>query len=393
MEIVPRFFQSPRQSFFLFGPRGTGKSTLLESAFPDSQRLDLLRPELYRSLKAKPERLRDYALAAGTSVLVLDEVQRVPELLPVVHGLMEGEGRDLQYVLTGSSARKLRSVGNDLLGGRALFKTLHPFMAAELPTWSLQQGLSQGQLPIVWGRESAEEVLQAYLAVYMEQEVKSEGIVRNLPAFARFLETVSFSHGAQLNAAEIGRELGVSRNTVASYLEILEDLLLAFRVPVFTKHAKRHLVSHQKFYYFDVGVYRAVRPKGVLDRPEEIEGGALEGLVAEHLRAFLAYTGRGVLYYWRTKAGTEVDFVVYGDDLFWAIEVKNSGEVRGRDLAGLKTFQLDYPQAHCFLLYRGEERFKRDGVECMLCDSFLRNLRPADMTMASIAASGRRGDR
>jgi predicted AAA+ superfamily ATPase len=207
--------------------------------------------------------------------------------------------------------------------------------------------------------------------------VQAEGLTRNVSAFARFLEAVSFSHGAPLNLAGVSRDCQVERKTVEAYVTILEDLLLSWRLPVFTRRAKRALAVHPKFYLFDAGVFRSLRPTGPLDSPHEIDGAALEGLIAQHLRAWIAYGNRACeLSYWRTRSGSEVDFVLYGPDQFWAIEVKNSPEVRPADLRALSTFGKDYPESQRLLLYRGPQRFVRKGIHCMPCDEFLRALRP-----------------
>ena len=199
--------------------------------------------------------------------------------------------------------------------------------------------------------------------------------MRNIGAFARFLEAISFSHGSLLNLAEVARECQVGRKTVEGYLGILEDLLLSFRVPVFTRRAKRQLVAHDKFYYFDAGVYRSLRPAGPLDRPEAIEGLALEGLIAQHLRAWIAYRAAGEqLFYWRTKAGSEVDFIVYGPDTFAAWEVKRAARVHEGDLRALKAFRADYPEATLALLYLGADRLAMDGIAVIPCEAFLQQL-------------------
>lgn len=377
MSLVRRFLRLPDRSFFLLGPRGTGKTTWLQAELPDAVFVNLLRPDVYREMRARPERLRELVLGEPSRRdVVVDEVQRVPELLPVVHDLLEG-GPRRRYVLTGSSARKLRRGGADLLAGRALMRTLHPFLAAELPTFNLERSLETGLVPLVVASENPEEVLAAYAALYLEQEVQAEGLVRNVGSFARFLEMVSFSHAAVLNASNVARESQVSRRTVVGFLEVLEDLLLSFRVPVFTRKARRETAAHPKLFLFDTGVFRSLRPRGPLDRPEEIEGAALEGLVAQHLRAWIAYAnGAFELCYWRTRSGVEVDFVVYGPDGFWAIEVKNRRKVRPEDLRGLKAFTEDYPKCEALLLYRGAERLRIGGVRCAPVADFLRQLRP-----------------
>jgi predicted AAA+ superfamily ATPase len=378
MEVTPRFFNPPPRSFFLFGPRGTGKSTWLRHLLPSGLYLDLLRPDLRRELAVKPERLRDLVRGApGAETVILDEVQQVPELLNVVHTILESKDRR-RFVLTGSSARKLRRGGVDLLAGRAVVRTLHPYMAAELPRFSLGPALRQGLLPLVLSAERPEDVLSAYASLYLDQEVRLEGWARNAGDFARFLEAISFSHASVLNAANVARECQIERKTVAAYVEVLEDLLLAFRLPVFTRRAKRETTVHSKFFLFDAGVYRALRPKGPLDRPEEAEGVALEGLVAQHLRAWIAYAARPCeLFFWRTRTGAEVDFIVYGAGGFYAIEVKNSGRVRPEDLRGLKTFAADYPECEPVLLYRGQERWRTGRIWCLPVDAFLSELHPS----------------
>ncbi len=364
-------------SFFLLGPRGTGKSTLLKRRLPGALYVDLLNPELYRSLQARPERLRE--LMAGSpavDTVVIDEIQRVPQLLNVVHALME-ESRRRRFIMTGSSARKLRHGGTNLLGGRAQNCYLHPFMACELSDFNLDNALRAGMIPLVLDSPTPEDTLAGYASLYLEQEIQAEGLTRNIGAFSRFLEAMSFSHGAVLNASAVSRECEVERRTVVNYINILEDLLLGFQLPVFTRRAKRRTASHPKFYYFDAGVFRSVRPRGPLDSVTEIQGAGLEGLVAQHLRAWVDYTkGRHELGYWRTRGGSEVDFIIYGEMGFYAIEVKHSRRVSSSDLRGLKAFREDYPEANTALIYRGEERRRIDDVWCIPAEDFLRGILP-----------------
>ncbi len=377
MESLSRFFQAPEGSFFLFGPRGTGKTTWLKKSFPKALFIDLLKADVHRTLSARPERLVEMAEGSAHKIVVLDEVQRVPELLNVVHDLIERK-QDHRFILTGSSARKLRRGGVNLLAGRAVVRTLHPFMAAELPAFELNQSLEQGLLPLVVASPDPEDVLSAYSSLYLDQEVQFEGWVRNIGNFARFLEAMSFSHAQVLNLTNVARECEVGRKTVAGYLEVLEDLLLSFRVPVFTRRARRATAAHSKFYYFDAGVFVSLRPKGPLDRREEIAGASLEGLVAQHLRAWAAYSRKKVdLFYWRTRSGVEVDFIVYGEGGFWAFEVKNGQEVRPEDLRSLKTFRQDYPECEPMFLYRGTDRLRIDGIACVPVTEFLRALEPS----------------
>ena len=378
MEIIPRFFQPSDQSFFLFGPRGTGKSTWLMQHFKDAVFVDLLSPEEYRAYSARPERLREVVEARkpGT-VFVIDEVQKVPQLLDVVHQLIE-KGARWRFVMTGSSARKLKRTGVDLLAGRAVLKTMHPFMASELKgSFSVEKAITLGMLPLVLYASNPAETLAGYVSLYVKEEVQMESMTRNIGAFNRFLESVAFSHAAVLNITDVARDCQVERKTVAGYVSILEDLLLSFKVPVFARRAKRNLSVHPKFYLFDAGVFRSLRPKGLLDAPQEIDVTALEGLVAQHLHAWIGYSAKQVgLYFWRTKSGNEVDFVLYGEDIFCAIEVKNSTRVHPRMLKGLMAFQQDYPQAKTYLLYRGKELLKKGSVCCVPCGEFLERLRP-----------------
>ena len=378
MESTPRYFIPPTDHFFLLGPRGTGKTWLTQLLFPDALRIDLLDPETVRSLSARPERLREL-LAARPEVrqVVVDEVQKLPDLLEVAHLLIE-EKRDVQFIFTGSSARKLRRAGVNLLGGRAAQKALHPFMAAELGSrFQLDEALRLGMLPVVLAAKDPAEILRAYNGLYLREEVQMEGLVRSVGSFSRFLEAISFSHGAVLNLASVARECQVNRKTVEGFLEILEDLLLAFRVPVFTRRAQRELAVHPKFYFFDAGVFRANRPAGPLDAPAVIDGAALEGLVAQHLRAWCDYSGGNHrLHYWQTRSKVEIDFVVYGETGFHALEVKNSVRVRPEDLRGLKKFGEDFPESRRWLLYRGRERLLIDGVLCLPCEEFLLDLKP-----------------
>jgi len=378
MATQGRFFQDPDSSYFLFGPRGTGKSTWLRAAYPEALWLDLLSPEVHRELVARPERLRERVDGEpDRQVVVIDEVQKAPALLDVVHQLLERkDGR--RFVLTGSSARKLKREGVDLLAGRAVVRRLHPFLAAELgERFALDSALTTGLVPLIWDSSQPRDALGAYVGLYLREEVQYEGLVRRIGDFSRFLEAISFSHAAVLNLAEVARECQVSRKTVEGYLEILEDLLLAFQLPVFSRRAQRALTVHPKFFWFDAGVFTALRPAGPLDRPEEIAGAALEGLVAQHLRAWIDYSGSDLhLSFWRTKAGAEVDFVLYGGGGFHAIEVKNGSAVRPRDLRGLKAFREDYPEADLRLLYRGEEALEIDGIRCLPCSDFLLRLLP-----------------
>ena len=360
--MFTRTLQAPDgQSFFLFGPRGTGKSTWLKGTHPKAVRLDLLDLRLYTELLAHPDRLEAMVLAEGADVVILDEVQRLPALLDEVHRLIEA--RRWRFVMTGSSARKLRRGGANLLAGRARTLAMHPLTARELgKSWRLEHSLRFGQLPTVYVVDDPAEYLASYAGTYLREEVQAEALTRRLDVFSRFLVAATFSQAAVLSVAPIARELGTARKTVEGYFDLLEDLLLTVRLPVFTRRAKRALISHPKFYLFDAGVYRALRPTGPLDVVEEIDGAALETLVLQELRATNDNDRLGFdLSYWRTRDGKEVDFVLYGKNGLVAIEVKRSGHFREPDLDGLRVFRTDYPAARCILLYGGNRAYAFDG--------------------------------
>lgn len=384
MKEVGRFFKASKQSFFLFGPRGTGKSTWLKKHYPNAIWIDLLELDQLRSYSAMPERLKEVIDAQpNQKVVVIDEVQKVPEILSVVHALIE-EKRELQFILTGSSARKLRRVGVDLLAGRAIRKHMPPFFAAEIKEqFHLEEALKLGLLPLVRGSEAPEEVLKTYVGMYLKEEVQAEGLVRQVGAFSRFLEVMNFSHASELNLSNISRECTIARKTVENYLQILEDLLLGFTLSVFSKRAKRVLAERPKFYLFDAGVFRSLRPQRPLDVAQEIHGAALEGLVCQHLKAWVdAQVETFELAFWRTRSKLEVDFVVYGPQTFLAIEVKHSETIHPSDLKGLEAFKEDYPECTPILVYRGKSKIKKKNTLCIPCEAFLLSIHPEKPLMS-----------
>ncbi|MFN0057743.1 MAG: ATP-binding protein [Planctomycetota bacterium] len=354
----------PRKSFFLFGPRGTGKSSWVRSAFPEAVYVDLLDSRTYQELLADPGKIATYLTPAKQpQTIIIDEIQKVPALLDEVHRLIESRQRP-QFVLTGSSARKLRAKGVNLLAGRSLTMRMHPLTAQELDArFDLNFALKYGFLPSVYNEADPRAHLSAYVATYLKEEVQQEGITRNLGAFSRFLQAASFSQGAVLNISHTARECAVERKVVENYFTVLEDLLLAARVPVFTRRAQRRAVQHPKFYFFDAGVYRALRPTGPLDSPAEIDGAALETVVYQQFDAVNSNHQLGYeLSYWRVKSGLEVDFVLYGERGLKAFEVKRSARVGSTDLRGLMAFRDEFPVAETYMLYGGDRTYEIDGT-------------------------------
>lgn len=377
--MVKRIIELPsKTSFFLFGPRGTGKSSLIKERYPDSIYIDLLESETYRRLLARPERISEYIYNNHEQPIIIDEIQRIPNLLNEVHRLIENE--KLNFILTGSNARKLKSTQANLLAGRALKYNMFPLTISELGNEAvLKDILQHGLLPTIYDTSrdiDPVKYLESYVQIYLEEEVMQEGLTRNLGNFSRFLETASFSQGQQLNISEVAREASINRKLAESYFEILSDLLIAYELPVFKKRAKRKLISQSKFYFFDIGVYSTIKPKGFLDRVENEEGILYESLVMQELMALNSYTNANYeLNYWRTKGGVEVDFVLYGKDKLIAIEVKRKDTITKSDLMGLRTFKDDYPTAQQFVFYGGSKTLNIGGITAIPIKEALLNLR------------------
>lgn len=382
---IHRTVNPPEGSYFLLGPRGTGKSTWLMHHYPKAMRIDLLLGEEERRFSAYPEKIRDIAaVLPGGSTLILDEIQRVPRLLPEIHHLIE-EKRGIQYIMTGSSSRKLRRSVSDLLGGRALLRQMGPFLASELKeAFSLGKALKTGLIPLIWESTDPQQRIADYLHLYLKEEVQAEALVRQMGDFSRFLEVSSFSHAAIWTTTDISREAGVKRATVENYLQILEDLLLAFTLPIFSRRAKRKLIAHPKFYFFDAGVYRILRPQGILDSSQEIEGWAMEGLVAQHLRSWvLAQNQPHSLSFWRTQTKLEVDFIIYGPRGFWAIEVKRSPNLGPDDVRALSAFKEEYPEATCIFVIPGKRIESYRGFSVVPMEEFLLGITPENSIFPS----------
>lgn len=378
MKTRTRLIHPPEDHSFLLGPRGTGKSTWIKHQLKNTIVYDLLDAHILRTFAAEPERLlQRIESESQPQIFVIDEIQKLPTLLDIIHRLIV-ENTNHRFIFTGSSARRIKGDRVNLLGGRAGLRIMHAYMACELgDDFDFNSALETGLVPLVYESPNRKETLSNYNNLYIREEVFNEGLTRRLDSFYRFLEAVSFSQGSVLNVTNVSRECQVKRTTVESYITILEDILLAYRLPVFTKRSKRQLADHPKFYFFDVGVYRANLPKGPLDNQYGIRGIPLETLVAQHLRAWCDYAeGDHKLYYWRTKSKLEVDFIVYGNTGPWAIEVTSSNVVYSKDLRGLKEFSMDYPEAKCLMVFSGRNQLKIDNIMCIPAAQFLKSLNP-----------------
>jgi predicted AAA+ superfamily ATPase len=374
--MYSRFINPPKaKSFFLFGPRGTGKTTWVKSTFPKAAYIDLLEAELFNDLTANPQRLSNFIPQDFKDWVIIDEVQRIPDLLHEVHRLIET--KKYRFILTGSSPRKLKRKGPNLLAGRALTLSMHPLSVAELGgDFRLENSLRYGQLPSVYTEADPKKYLEAYVRTYLEEEIRQEGLTRNLSAFARFLEAASFSQGSVLSISSVARECHVERKVVESYFSILEDLMIGYRIPIFSKKAKRRLIVHPKFYFFDVGVYRTLRPMGPLDAPEEVDGIALETFFLQELIALNSALNFGYkIFYWRTSNGREVDFVLYGPKGLLSFEIKRTSRITSTMLGGLKSFLADYPLAKAYFVYAGNRRMYEDKIEIVPVLEILKNLK------------------
>ncbi len=362
-----------RESFFLWGPRQTGKSNLLTQRYPEVRRIDLLKADEFRRYAIHPESLRQEIEAEEPTPgrqIVIDEIQRVPALLDEVHWLIENRG--LHFALCGSSARKVRRGAANLLGGRALRYHLHGLTAGEIGSgFDLRRMLNHGYLPRMYEARRPRRLLDAYIADYLREEIAAEGLVRNLPAFAGFLDAAALGDGAIVNCSTIARECGVSSNTVKGYFRILEDTLLGRSLPAWRKRPKRRTIGAPKFYFADVGVVNRLARRGDLLPGSELYGLAFENWVFHELSAFIDYREwDGELAYWRLAGGTEVDFVL--GDMQLAVGAKASARITRDHLKGLRSLVEDHPEVGRRVVVSLEPRARRteDGIDILPAEVF-----------------------
>jgi len=358
-----RILQAPSRSFFLFGPRATGKSTWLKKSFEHKLHLDLLRNDVYFSLQSSISAFRERVLAQDPQKtwIIVDEVQRIPSLLNDVHSLIEDEG--YRFALSGSSARKLKRGQANLLAGRALVKHFFPLTFKEYQTAiSLEESLAFGTLPsIVTDKDTRLEQLEAYVGTYLREEIKEEALTRNVQSFGRFLEVAALMNGQVSNLSNIARDAAVPRATVSTYFEILIDTLLGNWLPAWIPRAKVKEVAHAKFYFFDCGVLRAIQ-KLLHEKPSHEEKGILfETLVFNELNAYMSYQNvGGELFYWRTVDGAEIDFIWKRGKKVIAIEVKSTPQWKDQYDTGFKSLLSSTINIHaCYGIYCGKDILKK----------------------------------
>ena len=355
METIERLLKIElprRQSAFLWGPRKTGKTTYLRASFPGSLTYDMLQTDLFLEFAKRPFLLREQLLAADPKQLkepvIIDEVQKVPQLLDEIHWLIENKG--LRFILCGSSARKLKRGKGNLLGGRAWRYEMHPLVSAEVVDLNLLRALNQGMIPVHYLGEDYRKSLQAYLRDYLKEEVFAEGLARNIPAFSRFFDAMGYSHGELTNYANIARDCGVDAKTVKEYYQILIDTLLGTMIEPYKRRQERQVITKAgKFYLFDVGVAGAITQRHIPQERGEQFGKALEHFILMEILAHRAYRDLGYdVNFWRAKSGLEVDFVLGRGEV--AIEVKGSSRIESADLRSLKAFIEEYHPKKAFVV-------------------------------------------
>ncbi|MBI4332213.1 MAG: ATP-binding protein [Chloroflexi bacterium] len=371
--LLKRILKAPDQSFFLLGPRGSGKTTWLRGVFPDAYVIDLPSERIYQRLLANPGLFADELRAVPTDRwVIVDEVQRLPNLLNEVHRLIEE--KRLRFVLCGSSARKLRRAGVNLLAGRALRRSMHPFVPEELGSqFDLEEALQYGLLPVVWGSTEKWETLSDYAQLYLKEEIQAEALVRNLPGFARFLPLAALFHGQVVNVTNIAREAGVARTTVSGYLDILEETLLCFRLSAYEARLRVRERKLPKWYWCDPGIVRAMKRTAGPVVPEE-RGPLFEGMVAQLIRAYKDY--RLIcddMHYWAPSglSEIEVDFLlVRGRDLI-AIEAKSGKTFADTWCKGLRAVApLEGLRRRIVVYPEGPAMKTRDGIEIVSFGQF-----------------------
>jgi len=376
MTYVPRLLdlgkETRHKSVFLLGPRQTGKSSFIRHQLPEHILFNLLLPKDFNQLNSDPSRLIE-AIPDNKKIVVIDEIQKIPSLLDVIHYLIEEKGT--RFVLTGSSARKLRRTHVNLLGGRARLRYLNPFSCRELgDRFDLDRAIVHGLLPSHYFSDDIEADLDSYIGVYLQQEIASEGLTRNVPAFSRFLEVAALGHAEQINFSKIANEAQVPRTTVHEYYQILQDTLIAQEVPAWRKSRKRKAVATAKYYFFDWGVVRKLQNLPTVAQRSPLFGKAFESLLYQEIKIFCDHRGYAGPQYWRTTSQDEVDFIV-NDEV--AIEVKGKAQVSVQDAKGLIKLKEEKKMKSCYLVYNGGRRLsfpEAPGIHVLPWREFIEEL-------------------
>jgi predicted AAA+ superfamily ATPase len=367
-----------QETCFFWGPRQTGKSTLLRMLFPKAIRYDLLLSTEYQRLFREPNLIREQCLAAGLDAdsqrdpIIIDEIQKIPALLDEVHWLIENRG--LRFILCGSSARKLKRGHANLLGGRAISYKMYPLVFPEIPAFSLTKALNSGLIPRHYDSARPNRLIQSYVGDYLKEEIAAEALVRNIPSFSRFLEVAAISNGQIINYTNIARECGIANPTVKEYFQILEDTLIGQRLPAFQKRKKRRLITSPKFYFFDLSTVIHFTRRGKVVQGSELFGRAFEHYIWMEL---LAHSNYSELFYpityWRTSSGFEVDFVLGDHEI--AIEVKSTRLANAKHLKGLRRFKEEYSVQRSILVsLDSKPRKTEDQIEILPWKTFLEQL-------------------
>ena len=360
------------ESIFLWGARQTGKSTLLKLLFPNTRYIDLLKSDEFERYNRRTSLLREeLSLLPENELIIIDEIQKIPELLDEVQWLMTNKNH--RFILSGSSARKLRRSGVNLLGGRAIRKHLYPFVSAEIPDFDLIKACNNGMMPRHYLVDDAGKRIHAYVGDYLQQEIKAEALTRNLKTFSRFMEIAALSNGEVVNYNNIASECGVSAPTVKEYFSILEETLIGYTIPAFTKNVKRRVIQSPKFYYFDVGIVNfLLRRRSLLPGSAEF-GHAFEHLIMQELIAYIGYSeSQHSLSYWRTTSGYEVDAVIGNANV--AIEIKSTEEVHSHHTRGLKAFSEEFPNSRLIIVSMDKYPRRMNEIDVIPAQHFLKML-------------------
>lgn len=362
---------SQNESLFLWGARQTGKSTLLKELFPDALWFDLLLSDVYERLLRNPSLLRETISVGQYKVVIIDEIQRIPELLNEVHWIITH--LPVRVIMSGSSPRKIIRSNTNLLGGRALRYELYPLISQEIPDFDLLKALNNGLLPRHYLSASPKKLISAYVGNYLRDEIAGEAKIRNVANFSRFLESAAFSNGEMVNYTNIASECGVSAVTVKEYFQILEDTLIGRYLPAYQKTPKRRVITAPKFYFFDIGIVNHLLKRGRIEFGSELFGNAFEHFIYNELYAHSSYSGKDYpIYYWRTASQIEIDFVLGNNDV--AIEVKATNNALPKHLKGLKAFSEEYAVKQLILVCNEPLPRISDGIRILPWKIFLEEL-------------------